>query len=134
MYRCTEVCFLDELVKEYRTVIRKIAWLLNILFCFKTIQLNMFKASSLKQIHYFVCLLNILISKKLSKLSLKLMYVYIVFCFLSPEKKCLMSYVSTCKKIICCALLMVHCEWKPSEPADFTNYSWLKPSPTRTLC
>ena len=61
------------------------------------------------------------------------MYVYIVFCFLSPEKKCLMSYFAACKKIFCSALLMAHCEWKPSEPADFTNYSWLKPSLTWTL-
>ena len=50
----------------------------------------MFKASSLKQIHYFVCLLNILISKKLSKLSLKLMYVCI-YCvlFFEPREKML---------------------------------------------
>ena len=50
----------------------------------------MVKASSLKQIHYFVCLLNILISKKLSKLSLKLMYVCI-YCvlFFEPREKML---------------------------------------------
>ena len=46
-------------------------------------------ATSLKQIHYFVCLLNILISKKLSKLSLKLMYIimYILsFAFWAQRK------------------------------------------------
>ena len=56
----------------------------------------MFKATSLKQIHYFVCLLNILISKKLSKLSLKLMYLFI-YCvlFFEPREKML-------NVILCC--------------------------------
>lgn len=101
----------------------------------------MFKVTSLKQIDYLFLFLfaeyfnqQKAIQESLHFfLSLKLMYVCIVFCFLSAEKKYLMSYFAACKKIICCVLLIAHREWKPSEPADFTNYSWFKPSLTRTL-
>ena len=59
-------------------------------------------------------------------------HVYIAFCYLSIEKKCLISIFAACKKVICCPLLFVHHEWKPSEPAEFESHSWLETSLTST--
>ena len=59
-------------------------------------------------------------------------HVYIAFCYLSIEKKCLISIFAACKKVICCPLLFVRHEWKPSEPAEFESHSWLETSLTST--